>query len=363
MFRLELSNSAVVNYDASVGTIVGGLFHLGLLELPTPATTLRGWKVRSSYPNNLPKITYPFAIANVDDPEEIERLKSQFPATIQVTLPPEVNLCPEALSVCWWNGKNKKWERDGIKNMEVDVNTRSIKFDTEVFATTAFIQSRLAEYPLKSWEIAPLAPESSEVIIVLEGKLHRIEIAVRERQCRLISPITAEMESTWKDVWYTPTSFFKKLAILGLDFVGPEQSLQSNFHLKKISSMMDNVNFALGTYCRQLRFRQSQWNEKISAEKVAIEVSQLSTDNDVPTVWKTVVLEELTRPDDKDYLVSYFFNEISKPEMVRFAPDIVGKGYGSLYHALGSVTGEMKSSAPFIRTVQQVLNIAMPWAN
>lgn len=168
---------------------VGGVLQLDLLMLPEPPKRVKGWTLRVAVPlaESLERHPYPASAHG-----EVGALAptNVAPLKVRLTLPPHTVL-PREARVGWWDAATSSWQEDGVGDVRLDAETRTLGFQTTRLAGLALLQPRHCDLPYSSWAVTPTS--SSSATVRLRAARFEVGILVHESACELAAPDCPEL--------------------------------------------------------------------------------------------------------------------------------------------------------------------------
>ncbi|XP_029420813.1 protein CASC1 isoform X2 [Nannospalax galili] len=199
-------------------SILGGVYHLDILELPPQCKPVKGWMIVEILKDGLQKFMYPPETHEEPDPE------STFPP-IEVTLEVHENVIFfEDPKVIRWDDEGKIWRTDGISNIFYNREERLITFGLETFGPVTLIQDTHINMPYQSWELRPLG--MNKVLLSVTTLFAEIQIHIKGNLCMLASVKLRDQEhgSHLEGKWMTPVPFILALKEAGLNIFPTKHS-------------------------------------------------------------------------------------------------------------------------------------------
>ncbi|EHB07688.1 Cancer susceptibility candidate protein 1-like protein [Heterocephalus glaber] len=203
----EVSESKEV--DLCQFTILGGVYHLDILELPPQCKPVKGWMMVEILKEGLQKFTYP--------PEITENFETEnaFPP-IEVTLQVQEKVAFfEEPMVARWDAKGKYWRTDGISDVYYTPEKKLISFNLETFGPVTLMQDTHINMPYQSWELQPL--DVNKALLTVTTVFTEIQIQIKVplvemkayRQMALLSSAIAFGWSKWNTLCDSTNVVFK----------------------------------------------------------------------------------------------------------------------------------------------------------
>ncbi|XP_077026439.1 dynein axonemal intermediate chain 7 isoform X2 [Tamandua tetradactyla] len=257
-------------------TILGGVYHLDILELPPQCKPVKGWMIVEIPKGGLKKYIYP--------PETTEDLETEnvFPP-IEVMLQVQENVIFfEEPMVARWDLEGKHWRTDGISNISYNSEGRLVTFSLETFGPVTLIQDTHINMPYQSWELRPL--QANEVLLTVTTVFTEIQIKIKENLCMLASVKLKDKEhcSTLQGKWMTPITFIIALKEVGLNIF---PSGYSHFYVvinNKVPLVELNAYRQMALLSSSFAFGWSRWNLRCDSNKVIFKVTEHLTSEPIP---------------------------------------------------------------------------------
>uniref|UniRef100_A0A8C5KNR9 Dynein axonemal intermediate chain 7 n=1 Tax=Jaculus jaculus TaxID=51337 RepID=A0A8C5KNR9_JACJA len=198
--------------------MLGGVYHLDILELPPQCKAVKGWIIVEIRKEGLQKFKYP------PDATEEPDSENTFPP-IEVTL----EVCENVLffedpMIIRWDDKGKHWKKDGISDVLYNREKRLITFSLETLGPVTLIQDAHINMPYQSWELRPL--DMNKVLLTVTTVFTDIQIHIKENVCMLASIKLKKRErlSNLEGKWMAPVPFIMALKNAGLNIFPTEYS-------------------------------------------------------------------------------------------------------------------------------------------
>ncbi|XP_024903119.1 protein CASC1 isoform X1 [Pteropus alecto] len=254
--------------DTCQFTMLGGVYHLDILELPPQCKPVKGWMIMEILKEGLQKYIYPPGTT-----EDFET-ENAFPP-VEVILEVHENVIFfENPMVARWDAEGKHWKTDGISNVSYKSRERLITFNLETFGPITLIQDTHINMPYQSWELRPL--DVNKVLLTVITVFTEIQIQIKEDLCMLASIKLDDKKhpSVLEGKWMNPISFIIALKEAGLNIF---PTGHSHFYVV-INHKVPLVEMKA---CRQMAllssafaFGWSRWNAHCDSKKVVLKVME-----------------------------------------------------------------------------------------
>ncbi|XP_021114740.1 protein CASC1 isoform X1 [Heterocephalus glaber] len=272
----EVSESKEV--DLCQFTILGGVYHLDILELPPQCKPVKGWMMVEILKEGLQKFTYP--------PEITENFETEnaFPP-IEVTLQVQEKVAFfEEPMVARWDAKGKYWRTDGISDVYYTPEKKLISFNLETFGPVTLMQDTHINMPYQSWELQPL--DVNKALLTVTTVFTEIQIQIKENLCMLAS-IKVKDKGPWSVLegkWMTPIPFISALKETGLNIF---PTAYSHFYVvinNKVPLVEMKAYRQMALLSSAIAFGWSKWNTLCDSTNVVFKVREHLTEEhtDIP---------------------------------------------------------------------------------
>ncbi|XP_013366900.1 PREDICTED: protein CASC1 isoform X2 [Chinchilla lanigera] len=258
-------------------TILGGVYHLDILELPPQCKPVKGWMMVEILKEGLQKFTYPPEITEDFDTE------NAFPP-IEVTLQvhEKVTFFEEPV-VARWNAQGKYWQTDGISGVYYTPEERLISFSLETFGPITLMQDTHINMPYQSWELRPL--DENKVLLTVTTVFTEIQIQIQENLCMLSSVKIKDKEhsSALEGKWMTPIPFISALKETGLNIF---PTAYSHFYVvinNKVPLVEMKAYRQMALLSSAFAFGWSKWNTLCNSTNVVFKVREHLSDEHTET--------------------------------------------------------------------------------
>ncbi|TPX39408.1 hypothetical protein SeLEV6574_g07233 [Synchytrium endobioticum] len=316
-------------------SIVGGILHLDLVELPEWPANSTKWVIRKILSPNyqgLRRISYPFPI----DPAEasVDGEDADVDLIITLKLPFTV---PNA-TLMNWDAETNSWTSDGIRDVVFEPEQGQVKFRTCYFRPTAVVQTAPSEFPLSSWTMRPC---SNGVRVDIVGKQDTIQIEVSEQYCSVWKP---ESLSSYR---MPPSLLLKNLAHVGMNFIGPREVTRLDLQDITLKNPIAEEACILGItfMAAGLQFRSSSINKKIATSKITFQVRTPDNTADEETGWTHVLFDAQYRLGDAYKKVCITASDVTEETKV-VADDSSPQIHATAVHALKEILKSAGAAEP-----------------
>ncbi|XP_004479989.1 dynein axonemal intermediate chain 7 isoform X2 [Dasypus novemcinctus] len=257
-------------------TVLGGVYHLDILELPPQYKPVKGWMMVEIPKGGLQKYVYP--------PETTEDFETEnvFPP-IEVMLQVHENVIFfEEPMVARWDSEGKRWRTDGIRNVSYNSEERLVTFSLEAFGPVTLIQDSHINMPYLSWELRPL--QANEVLLTMTTVFTELQIQIKENLCTLASIKLKNKEhfSILQGKWMTPITFATALKEVGLNIF---PTSLSHFYVvvnNKVPMVEMKAYRQMALLSCSFAFSWSKWNVHCDSNKVIFKVAEHLSEEPIP---------------------------------------------------------------------------------
>ncbi|TPX30312.1 hypothetical protein SmJEL517_g06103 [Synchytrium microbalum] len=354
----ETGSTAACRFKDTVRThltVIGGVLHMDLVELPEWPTKSERWTLRKILtPQNkyLRRVSYPFTV----DPAETvpEGEDSDVDVTVTLKLSPTIASLQNA-TIMNWNSETNAWTSDGIRDVLFEPELEQVTFKTCYLRPTAIIQTTPPEYPLTSWSIKPT---DTGVLVEVVGRQHTLLLEITERDCSILKPETHVSSSQT-----TPSLRLRRLAHSGLNFIGPREvnGLELDGVVLKNPAAEDSCISGIPFWAAGMQFRSSPSNKKIGSSKVTFQVRQADATADEEAGWTHVFFDAQVQVGEIYKKVGFVTNEVTEETKVTIDDSNGPQIHATVFHALKSIqkTSDARTepSAIVSENLEQVMSM------
>nr|XP_044995479.1 dynein axonemal intermediate chain 7 isoform X2 [Jaculus jaculus] len=259
--------------------MLGGVYHLDILELPPQCKAVKGWIIVEIRKEGLQKFKYP------PDATEEPDSENTFPP-IEVTLEVRENvLFFEDPMIIRWDDKGKHWKKDGISDVLYNREKRLITFSLETLGPVTLIQDAHINMPYQSWELRPL--DMNKVLLTVTTVFTDIQIHIKENVCMLASIKLKKRErlSNLEGKWMAPVPFIMALKNAGLNIFPTEYSHFYAIANNKVPVVEMRAYRQMALLSSAFAFGWSKWNLMCNSTKVIFKVKEHPTAESTPAPW------------------------------------------------------------------------------
>ncbi|XP_023421076.2 dynein axonemal intermediate chain 7 isoform X2 [Cavia porcellus] len=252
--------------------ILGGVYHLDILELPPQCKPVKGWIMVEILKEGLQKFTYP---PEITDDLEAENAFPPIEVTLQVQ--EKVTFFEEPL-VARWDTEGKYWRTDGISEVYYSPEERLVSFSLEVFGPISLMQDTHINMPYQSWELRPL--DVNKALLIVTTVFTELQIQIQENLCMLASVKVKgkEHSSVLEGKWMTPIPFIIALKETGLNIF---PTAYSHFYVvinNKVPLVEMKAYRQMALLSSAFAFGWSKWNTLCNSTKVVFKVRECLSD-------------------------------------------------------------------------------------
>ncbi|KAI9222217.1 hypothetical protein BC828DRAFT_37404 [Blastocladiella britannica] len=310
-------------------TVLDGVLHFSLLELPELPKTVDFWTIRQLMASDLSvrEVSYPFPRGEEEgggDGEEGNGGDGEGPpksadgsggsggATssqgggggdsslnssmagkdddamlISYTIGAGLFLNPVA-TVKWWSSETQTWRSEGVSDVEIDRTKGSVMFKSSMFRPCALVQPGYLEFPPENWRIFPLPVSrvdlalGNAVRMVVNGKWTDLEIEITRAGVSLIRPMTDRLRLSMGSLSLAPSRFFDTLARFGIAFSSPHD-LSTAPKLSAIDTYDDECYCAMAAKSERLGFSAHKLNSGETIRLINVSLNPTVPDAAAPT--------------------------------------------------------------------------------
>ncbi|RUS74159.1 hypothetical protein EGW08_018074 [Elysia chlorotica] len=276
--------------DLRANDVLGGIFHVNLLQMPPQPKTVGSWTITT--------LVDPPAIQVMDysadpppNPEEKDKNKDKKdekpPITISLSLPADV-LFLEEPQVARWDEKRKFWSTNGFSDLKFDEGAHTFSFKTTHFGTMCLLQDTHINMPFQSWELRPHKLDSAVLTII--AAIVEIEIEIKDALCCLSQPKDKPELESIRGKWVTPAELIKMMKGAGVNVFPNEDSSKfvSIQNKKKRRSprtvpgkhplIEDRTYQQMALTASSMAYSWSKWNNEREREEVIFQAAEALED-------------------------------------------------------------------------------------
>ncbi|KAM6162624.1 dynein axonemal intermediate chain 7 [Erethizon dorsatum] len=251
--------------------ILGGVYHLDILELPPQCKPVKGWIMVEILKEGLQKFTYPPEIT-----EDFETENAYPPIEVTLQVQDKVTFFEEP-TVARWDAEGKYWRTDGISDVYYTPEDRVISFCLETFGPVTLMQDTHINMPYQSWELRPL--DVNKVLLIVTTVLTEIQIQIQENLCMLSSIKVKDKEhsSVLEGKWMTPIPFIIALKETGLNIF---PTAYSHFYViinNKVPLVEMKAYRQMALLSSAFAFGWSKWNMLCNSTNVVFKMRERLT--------------------------------------------------------------------------------------
>ncbi|XP_023574809.1 protein CASC1 [Octodon degus] len=251
--------------------ILGGVYHLDILQLPPQCKPVKGWMMVEILKEGLQKFIYP--------PEVMEDFEAENFPPIEVTLQVQGKVIFfEDPMVARWDTEGKYWRTDGISNVYYTPEERLISFNLETFGPISLMQETHMNMPYQSWGLRPL--DVNKALLTVTTVFTEIQIQIQENLCMLASVKVKDKEHSleMEGKWMAPVPFISALKETGLNIFPTEYS---HFYVvinNKIPSVEMKACRQMALISSAFAFAWSKWNTLCNSTNIVFKVRECLTE-------------------------------------------------------------------------------------
>ncbi|XP_010613441.1 protein CASC1 isoform X1 [Fukomys damarensis] len=273
----EVSESKEV--DLCQFTILGGVYHLDILELPPQCKPVKGWMMVEILKEGLQKFAYPPEIT-----EDFETENAFPPVEVTLQIQEKVTFFEEPV-VARWDAEGKYWRTDGISDVYYSSEDRLVSFKLETFGPVTLMQDTHINMPYQSWELRPLG--MNKALLTVTTVFTEIQIQIKENLCVLASIKVKDKEhgSVLEGKWMAPVPFIIALKETGLNIF---PTVYSHFYVainNKVPLVEMKAYQQMALLSSAFAFGWSKWNTLCNSTNVVFKVRETLTEEhpiDIP---------------------------------------------------------------------------------
>ncbi|GAB1601779.1 axonemal 84 kDa protein-like, partial [Argonauta hians] len=282
--------------------VLGGIFHISLLNLPPQPKTCGKWTLTEVVDIQMSHIEYtadPPIVEIKENSEEFDQKKEpsgeqkrdERPLIcISLRVPPRVVLgeCPHPVK---WNSQRKLWTVKDLTEYKYNEETKTVQFKTNSFGIFAFIQDIHINMPFQSWELRP--QNANSAILNITAAIIDVSIEIKGGVCCLMKQ-NEEGAQHLENQWFEPMELLKRLTACGINLYPSDDSVNyvSTQNKSYILEMHCYEQMAVVSGC--MMFAWSRWNGASDRNQMIIQACEtvpdtMTDDLDMYMVTKTRV--------------------------------------------------------------------------
>ncbi|KAM5262775.1 dynein axonemal intermediate chain 7 [Ctenodactylus gundi] len=248
--------------------ILGGVYHLDILELPPQCRLVKGWMMVEILKEGLQKFGYPPEIT-----EDLETENTFPPIEVTVEICKKVTFF-EAPMVVRWDAQGQHWRTDGISDTIYRPEDRLITFNLDTLGPVSLAQDAHVNMPYLSWELRPL--DTNSVLLMVTTLFTEIQVHIRENLCMLASVTLRDREHPLglEGKWMALVPFTAALREAGLNIF---PTAYSHFYVvvnKKEPAVEVKAYRQMALLSSAFAFGWSKWNRLCNSTNVVFKVRE-----------------------------------------------------------------------------------------
>ncbi|KAG0579964.1 hypothetical protein KC19_4G138500 [Ceratodon purpureus] len=165
---------------------LGGVFVIDVLGIPAESKVVQKWTLENlATSTEIQYLGYPIPAVGQTAPSA-QQLLNLLPFEIDIILPSFIihwNPNPE---IGWWDTITETWQTEGVSDIAYNHETFKVLFQTTKAKPHAVIQSRVREYPYKSWNCRPTSEKTA--LFTLKTVMSEVVFKVGDGWCQLVQP-------------------------------------------------------------------------------------------------------------------------------------------------------------------------------
>lgn len=176
---------------------------------------------------------------------------------------PDYVFIPEnlPLKVGLWDSGAKTWVTDGIEDVKLGKEGRSLEFKTSRLAPMAFVVDRCIDFPYKSWYMR--CTEEDKALLDIATKRETFTFEITPGEVKLIErsdPSLAHLANRA----FAPGVLLHEMLKCGINLMPTDQDEKLAGRRSKERNVEERAVFELATSVNGFAFRSSVWNKSLT---------------------------------------------------------------------------------------------------
>jgi len=236
---------------------VGGIVDLKFYAFPEQYKEQKYWKIRNIY-GVQDRLQYlPFPEPNSQSGESMN-LQYTLPQSVWISENPEIR-------VALWDEATESFSSEQIDKLMFDKQARTLTFHTVKLAPFAFLQTRITDYPYKSWDLRCVENDVAMVTVETQRTTFTFEVGVN--YACLINRDDPELQHIVGNKW-EPGYLLLELQKCGINLLPiDDDAALAKMGLKERAAEERAITDIVTTM-RSVAFRSSKWNKEAGDERV-----------------------------------------------------------------------------------------------
>ncbi|XP_024373058.1 uncharacterized protein [Physcomitrium patens] len=190
-----LANAAIRIYHQTVNPLyksknaympLGGVFVIDVLGIPVESKLVKQWTLENlATSTQLQYLGYPIPAVGQSAPSP-QQLLNVLPFEIDIIIPKFIIHWEPNPEIGWWDSVTETWQTEGVSEIEYTPENFKLLFHTTKAKPHAIVQSRVREYPYKSWNIRPTSEKTG--VLTLKTAKSNVIFNVGDGWCQLLEP-------------------------------------------------------------------------------------------------------------------------------------------------------------------------------
>lgn len=262
--------------DLRAYSIVGGVFHLDLMQLPPQPKVCNKWTITKLV--DPPEIEYIDYVADSvatspkenqssgNTPTQAEKRDEKPAIGVMMKLPEDVLFCEEPL-VARWDHKRKHWRQDGFTDPKYNEENRTFSFKTAYYGIMALLQDTHQNMPFQCWDIRP--HKTNAAVFSITAAIAEIEIEIKDAMCCLskYKPDERPELDHIMNKWVTPKELIKLMRLAGVNVFPAEDSSKYVSIRNKHPIIVDKLYQQIALTASAMAYSSSRWNNEEDEEE------------------------------------------------------------------------------------------------
>ena len=259
--------------------VLGGIFQLDIIHLPSTAKLVKGWVMRSidEKSTSIHKSNYP--IGNPDG--VISAVAPQIKCSIKLGAG---HILPEDPKVAWFHPVDHRWVTDAVSDSHFNAETNELKFNVVAVGSFAVVQDALEDLCFKEWSVKPVMArgEEQEIHYTMQTPRFTVKIAAKSGgKCQLLEPQIGPLKEL-REKLLEPAQLLNELKVAGINLMPTdENATKAKLHnaeapglTVKTPEIEKKACFVVSHLCTSFDFMSSRWNNSIGKGRCSLQVKE-----------------------------------------------------------------------------------------
>jgi len=262
---------------------LGGVMHVEIIEVPDMLMRLPNspWQINEVL-TEVVKMDYGLSMSENNE-EKVNVIR---------TMSPQFYLGPLEFETRWWNEKEKKWMQVTDGALEINRETREIKFTTTRLYPLALCYPANVYIDVDSWSVEPIGVERCVICLNSELFALKIEVVGSDVQLLPVGPPIDQLSHVYNKL-QTPSALIQDLRTAGFNI------WRSSFSNKKDTEVEKKAYEEISTIASCFEISFSRWNKTVDSNSCLIQLRKPLTmderqnlDEQKKSGWKLLLINQ-----------------------------------------------------------------------